>query len=436
MLKLKDLGVTFKTGILSNNIRLDVYEKPGAPLELRFGINFGDVYNPDKSKKGLTHFVEHILCSGTKDYPNQTAITKYLEKFGAYRNASTSKNKVVFHYSYCNQEDSDKIFSIFSESLKSPVVSPENLQNEKGAIESERNQKYARPTEKVFQEFEKIVYFGTEYEHIVLGPKENVDTFQKEDVLNWLKSNLVGGNIGICLSGDINYEKASLLCEKFFSFIPKTEITRPQLPLPSIVSKKSDIHIGYVEVKEVNSLVILGFQTEGLDPYTYNLKNILMGILGGRQSSFLTRELRTKTGIAYAPTIFNHTYHDNGIFAFHVECKLDNIEKTLSIIIDILKNKLKQEISEELFEGEKQRHFVTLKRSYESSASLVNFDLPLILTENKIDLDQYGEDRLNVTYKNFLQFSENFFKHKNWILAYSGKEQLSLDKYLTELNNL
>jgi predicted Zn-dependent peptidase len=65
MLKLKDLKVNYSTEILENKIRLDVYQRENAPVEIRFNILGGDVFYTDPNKKGLAHFVEHILCAGT-----------------------------------------------------------------------------------------------------------------------------------------------------------------------------------------------------------------------------------------------------------------------------------------------------------------------------------------------------------------------------------
>ncbi len=101
---LKDLNIDYSSRTLSNNIRLDVYTKPNSPVSLRLTLLAGDSFDDDKTKKGLAHFVEHILLAGTEKFPSKDKIALHLDRYGGDFSGQTDKERLFIDLRVASKE--------------------------------------------------------------------------------------------------------------------------------------------------------------------------------------------------------------------------------------------------------------------------------------------------------------------------------------------
>lgn len=432
MQTLKDLKVKYNTKILTNNIRLDVYEKENSPIEIRFNVLGGDIFNPDQTKKGLAHFVEHILCTGTKDFPSKDKLALYLDAFGGSFGGSTWSDELRLGLNCPNKQDVQKLFEVLGSILKEPILNDVVIETERGVIISEFNQSEANNSAKVYKKFMSTVYKDTEYQYPVLGPLENIQTINAQDIKNWIKENIVGGKIGICITGDISIKTAEKFIEKYLGFIKKTKIKRVNLPVSkkNLVPEnyKKEKSISFVEVKENNSYLKIAHRAYGMYQKDYQIYNILNAILGGsnRRSSLLLKKLRYETGLCYSPSSSFNRYFDTGYFSFDINCKFEDINKVLEIINKIIEEDLEKELTKERFELEQERFNKVITAIYEKNSEFLNFGNDDTLTTYDTNFNKSIKERNAITYEDFLKVGKEFLRNKNWYISYYGKEKVKL----------
>ena len=81
MLTLSDFGVARKEVVLSNGLKLVVFERPNTLVAIRVLTFAGSRFDP-ADKQGLAHFVEHMAINGTKKFPTKDKIAAYIEEYG------------------------------------------------------------------------------------------------------------------------------------------------------------------------------------------------------------------------------------------------------------------------------------------------------------------------------------------------------------------
>lgn len=427
---LEKLGVEFKTGILSNNIRFDIYSKKNAPIEIRFNVLGGDIYNGDLNKKGLTHFMEHVFCAGTKEYPSKDKLALHLDSFGGYFGGETWCDKLILKMGCPDNGDLKEMLRILKSALDEPLLTDETIETERGSIISELNIKLSNNNSKVYRQFVESLFVGTEYEHEVLGTLETINTLGKNDFESWIKNNLVGGKIGVCITGDIDLQDIDLLLEEYLGFIPKSEVSRVKLPVENVNVLKfndtNDNNIRFVELNEKNSFLMLAFKSVGLHGKDYLILNILNSILGERRSNILTKKLRYETGLVYSPKSYFRRFYDMGYLTIEINCKFEDVNKVVEIINKIISEDFEKELTEERFRLEQNRFNKTLASQYEKNSEFLNFGNFDTLTTYETNFDKYVEERNNISYTDFLKVGKNFLKNKNWYISYYAKTKIEI----------
>lgn len=60
-------------------------------------MNAGSLEEPE-NMNGLAHFLEHMLFYGSKKYPEENYLDKFLSKKSGFSNAFTSNQKTVYFF--------------------------------------------------------------------------------------------------------------------------------------------------------------------------------------------------------------------------------------------------------------------------------------------------------------------------------------------------
>src|SRR3989338_7775932 len=140
--------MNFQKKKLKNGI-IVLYEQRDLPLiSLSITNRFGGAYEQSKTK-GIAHFIEHLLFTGTKTRTHEQ-ISREIEKKGGVLNAFTAHEVT----SYWFKLPSEHLFSgleILIDMLKNPVFNPEKFEKEKRVILEEIKMYHDSPQSHVFE---------------------------------------------------------------------------------------------------------------------------------------------------------------------------------------------------------------------------------------------------------------------------------------------
>src|SRR6056297_3439028 len=137
----------------------------------------------NRENNGISHFLEHMFFKGTHKRPTAMDISSELDSIGAEYNAFTSKEFT----GYWVKTDSTKIkkaVDIISDMLTNSKFDSEEIEREKGVITEEVNMYHDNPMMYIEDVFEECLYGDTPAGWEIIGPKENIKKFNRQDLVN------------------------------------------------------------------------------------------------------------------------------------------------------------------------------------------------------------------------------------------------------------
>lgn len=192
--------------ILKNGLRVITVPMEKSPTVTVFVlVEAGSEYE-EKEENGLSHFLEHMCFKGTKRRPNCSDLSQELDEIGAVYNAFTS-NEYTGYYAKAQFDQVDKILDIVSDMYLNPILPQAEIEKERGVIIEEINMYEDLPQRKVQNVLSDLVYGDQPAGRTILGPKENINKFNREDFLNYRAKHYVAEATTLIVAGNFSETK-------------------------------------------------------------------------------------------------------------------------------------------------------------------------------------------------------------------------------------
>lgn len=414
---------------LQNGLRIilaPMHETETATVIVMTGV--GSRYETQK-ENGLAHFLEHMMFKGTKKRPNTFDITRELDALGAEYNAYTAKDHTAY-YAKVEAHHWDKALDIVSDIFMNATLSPEEIERERGTILQEINMYEDMPARRVGEHFEKLLYgthpLGTE----ILGPKDNIRSFRRADFAKYLTRGYTAENVVVGIAGKIDPKKVKKEITKLFADIRPgkrpvfKKIKETQVaPALSLHHKKTD-----------QTHLVLGVRAYPMEHKDRFALTVLSNILGGGMSSRLFIQVRERRGLAYSVHTMLDTYHDAGYLATQCGVEHENLEKTVSVIVDEYRKIATEKVSDEELSRAKENIKGHFALGLEGSDDVVGYLVTQETLRHKITLPKERTRAIDrVTADDVLRVAQDIFVNKKLNLAVIGPKanETKLKKLLT-----
>ena len=325
-----------------NGLSLIVLEEQALSVTFAIMVGAGCVNETEKNN-GISHYIEHVNFKGT-DKLTAFDISNKLEFLGSQYNAYTGMDVTCYH-AQALPENTEKTFEIISNMVFNSTYLDEETAKEKGVIIEEINMSEDMPDD-VCRELISQAYYGNDgYGRSILGSKENVLSFTKNDVLNYLNDNYVASNMVVTFGGKITLSEAEKLVEKYVLPFVKTGVKKP-IPNHNVINKKQFL----CKNKDIEqSHLFLAFPSHTLLDENKITSDIAESVLGSGMSSRLFLKVREELGLAYSVYSVCSRYYDSGTLNIYAGVSNENAELCFNAIIDTIKEAQKG-ISDEEFE--------------------------------------------------------------------------------------
>jgi predicted Zn-dependent peptidase len=319
-------------------------------------------------ENGLAHFLEHMFFKGTKKRPNAKAISEELDSVGSMYNAYTSKERTAYYAKVASRYIDTALDVISDISLNSTLPSKE-ITKERGAVIQEIDMYEDMPARTVDNVFDELI-FGKDHPlgRTILGPKENIRTFSRNDFATYLKRNYTPLNTVVVVAGSFDEKKVLAKIEKTFGGVkkgnPPTCIT--------FASEQNEARVAVKEKKTDQTNFMIGvpaYPYLHADEYALAVLNT---ILGEGMSSRLFTEVREKRGLAYSVHSWVDRYPDTGYFVVQAGIEHSKLEKTIQTILGEFKKIKKQKVSAEELTKAKSYLKGTMALRLETSDEIAN----------------------------------------------------------------
>ena len=330
-------------------------------------------------------------------------ISDEMDAIGAQVNAFTGKDMTCY-YAKSTSDHAAEAFGILADLFLNSTFPAEEIKREKGVIIEEISMNEDTPDDLCLDLLSKAFFGDKNYGRNILGPKKNVRSFKKSDILAYMDERYTADNIVISMAGNISIEEAQGLVEKYFSSVKRGDGRRREIEVrlqsKNLVKKKDieQVHIGiaYPSMKRYEPLA--------------DATMIVNAVLGGSMSSRLFQEVREKRGLAYTVYSYLTSYKDTGSLVVYAGVNAENYLDSVGAIYDCIADIKKKNITEYEFKRGKEQLLSSQIFAQESTSSqMLLYGKELVYSGKIYDFEERVRQINAVTFADALQAVEYNF---------------------------
>lgn len=374
-------------GKLDNGIRIvNDYMKDVETTSIKIIVKTGS-RNETTENNGISHFIEHMAFKGTKNRDAKQIACDF-EDIGASFNAYTSKDTTAY-YSKQLKEYTEQAFEILVDMIDNSIFSEEELERERGVILQELAMTLDTPDDIIYDYYAQTAFSNQPYGRSILGPAENIKNFQQKDFFDYIESNYTIGNIVVSVAGNIDFDTALRIGNKYFNRKRKEQETLAEKAIytPNYFYKNKQLE---------QMQCIIGFKGMSYNDKDKYKLSVMNHIFGSGMSSRLFQEVREKNGLCYTIYSYNDFTFDTGSFQIYTGVEPKNINKTIDNIVNVVKEFL-EEVKEEELNRAKVKLKSSLLMSLENTNSRASSNGMDIIKYNRIVDEKEVIERINET---------------------------------------
>jgi predicted Zn-dependent peptidase len=311
-----DLPVPHTQLTLKNGLQVIISEDYSIPLvSVVVSYKVGSLYE-SPGKTGLAYLLENLMFQGSKNISRMQHIS-IVNKTGGVINAATTEDKTLFFQTVPSNHLA-LVLWLESDRMKSLTIDPDIVDQAKNAlIEEVRQRKTSDPYLESREIFDQLIFQNFAYSHPIFGTGPDLRRITVEDVKTFYSSYYVPNNTILCITGDIDTEKAIGLVRKYFETIPEGK------DIPVLESSQFPKAAGEVVRTHEDSLATypgfyIGYRIDTPRAKDYFPLKIIEYILLQGNSSRLHRRLIVRDKTAIQVTGGLEVKKDRGVFSVFV----------------------------------------------------------------------------------------------------------------------
>jgi zinc protease len=314
---------------LSNGLTIVFLKNREKRVLVHVGVGAGHLMETFDNQ-GISHFVEHVLWEGSKNYPNYFSLKDKVEKINATYNAHTSTRETVF-FMWATRKYFNTVIDILLDIVQNPLFDSNAIEKQRKIIFNELSQ----AEDQVHYQSMKLMLDSLLPEDRPkfnpMGSKETLSKLSKKDLVDCYSTYYVPNNMVVVVSGDI---------DEPFDLIEK-KIVLSQKNIPEFIEPKMKTITG-----EIFSRAIKNTDTSYINhvyptvpskhPDSEPLEVISQILCEGRLC--LQDVIRQENGLTYNCFAASMGSEKDGLFNINLSSGKENFAE----IKDLIKNHLKK----------------------------------------------------------------------------------------------
>lgn len=350
----------FYTYTLPNGIRGIHRQVKGGVTRCALCINAG---SRDELPKefGLAHFCEHGLFKGTlkrKAYQ----VNCRLENLGGELNAFTTKEDTTIHATTLKGEFSKALELVADVAFHSTFPEHE-LRKEREVIFDEINTYKDSPAEMIYDEFEDLLFAGSELGHNILGRKATLKGFDQHSCLSFIQRCHTTDQMVLSTIGNLSSKRIEALALRHFGEVASTQRSfsrqAPNAVAPFDLIRHKHTH---------QTHCIIGTRAYSIDEKQRLPLGLAINILGGPSAnSRLNLSVRERHGLSYSVEAAYTPYGDTGLVMIYFSSDHEHGERCCELILQEIDRLKREPLTERRLAMAKRQFIAQLAISMESN---------------------------------------------------------------------
>ena len=192
---------------LPNGLTVILDPDPAAPVvSAQIWVQTGSIHEDQHLGTGLSHFLEHMVFKGTRDY-GADDLAEAVQAAGGHWNAYTTFDRTVYYI-----DGPSESLSIFLKTLTGlvfhPTIPQTEFEKEKDVIRREIDMGLDDPDNAVTRLLLSTAFTQDPRRHPVIGHRHLFDTLKYEDMIEYHRSRYTPDRAFAVISGDFDPEEA------------------------------------------------------------------------------------------------------------------------------------------------------------------------------------------------------------------------------------
>ena len=203
---------------LNNGLKVLIIEKHKAPVatfEVWYRVGSRD---EPAGKSGMSHLLEHMMFKGTSKYGSQI-FSRIVQKNGGEDNAYTTEDYTIYFQIFT----SDRImlsFDLEADRMQNLTLGQKETLSERSVVKEERRLDEDDPQNSLFEEVVATSFKVHPYRRPVIGWMSDINSIERDDLLNYYKAYYSPDNAVIIIAGDVKAEEMMEKIKNSFGAIP------------------------------------------------------------------------------------------------------------------------------------------------------------------------------------------------------------------------
>jgi len=351
----------YEKSILNNGLKIISHDMPGREsVALGIWIKVGGRYE-NTGNKGISHFLEHILFKGTKNYSCRQ-LKESIEGIGGSLNGFTSEESTC----YLVKVPATRIntgLSILSDMVINPTLPAPEIKKEKTVILEELKMYKDLPQSYVYELLDELLWPRQPLGEPIIGTVESVNSIGRKELSDFKEGHYTASNMVVSACGNLDRVSLERAVKKIFSAPEKRQTNTFQ------AAKVKEVAVGLkVFHKETEQThMALGFRSFKREHPLKHALGLLHVILGANMSSRLFNEVREKRGLAYEIGSLVKRFKDTGAFVVHAGIDNKKVYEALPLIFKELKKVTDNLVTVDEFNRAKEFYIGQLRLALEDT---------------------------------------------------------------------
>ena len=237
--------------------------------------------------------------------------------------ADRNQRENTVYYAKSFNSDVPKTIAILSDILQNSKLDPSAVERERDVIIRESEEVDKQLEEVVFDHLHATAFQGQPLGRTILGPRENIASIQREDLIDYIKTNYTADRMVLVSAGGIPHDELVKLAEQHFSSLPTAPPTSHASRIAAEQKRKPDFVGSEVRIRDDTiptaniAIAVEGVSWKDDDYFTALVTQAIVGYwdramgnspeLGGKLSTFIA-----DYNMANSFMSFSTSYSDTG----------------------------------------------------------------------------------------------------------------------------
>ncbi|HKY31123.1 MAG TPA: pitrilysin family protein [Candidatus Polarisedimenticolia bacterium] len=302
---------------LSNGMTVLILEDHSAPTFCYMSYFKVGSRNERPGITGISHLFEHMMFNGSARF-GPKVFDRLIESGGGYSNGSTWTDYTNY-YEEVSSEALETVLELESDRMRSLLITPENLEQERSIVKEERRLRTDNSTDgKLFELLTANAFLASPYRWPVVGWEPDLDNITLEDCKEYFRTYYAPNNAVVAIVGDVQAARVAPLMQKHFGDIPSQPAPRPVIDAePPQKGEKRVVHRMQAELPAV----MIGYKSVDFRHDDYPATEVLRAIVSEGESSrfyqslVYDKQIATETWAFFRPTLHR------GLFIIYAQAK-------------------------------------------------------------------------------------------------------------------